>query len=82
MKVSLGRSSARSICSIFPLCIKMALHSKTPKSRQYPAKTITDVDYADDIALLSNTPTQAESLLHSMERAAGDISLNVNADKT
>ena len=29
----------------------------------YPAKTITDTDYADDIALLANAPTQAESLL-------------------
>ena len=25
-------------------------------SRRYPAKTITDADYADDIALLANTP--------------------------
>ena len=28
------------------------------RSRRYPAKTITDVDYADDIALLANTPNQ------------------------
>ena len=26
------------------------------RSRRYPAKTITDADYADDIALLANTP--------------------------
>ena len=31
------------------------------KSRRYPAKTITDADYADDIALLANTPNQAET---------------------
>ena len=41
-----------------------------------------DVDYADDIMLLANTPAQAESLLHSLERAAGGIGLHVNADKT
>ena len=29
------------------------------KSRRYPAKTITDSDYADDIAILANTPEQA-----------------------
>ena len=29
------------------------------RSRRYPAQTITDADYADDIALLANTPTQA-----------------------
>ena len=27
------------------------------RSRRYPAQTITDADYADDIALLANTPT-------------------------
>ena len=35
------------------------------RSRRCPAQTITDVDYADAIALLANTPTQAESLLHA-----------------
>ena len=34
------------------------------RSRRYPAKTITDADYADDIAILANTPNQAETLLH------------------
>ena len=38
---------------------------KKARSRQYPAETITDVDYADEIALLANTPAQTESLLHS-----------------
>ena len=41
------------------------------RSRRYPAKTITDADYADDIAILANTPNQA----------AG-IGLHVNAHKT
>ena len=48
----------------------------------YPAKTITDADYTDDIALLANTPNQAETLLHSLERAAAGIGLHVNAHKT
>ena len=52
------------------------------RSRKYPAKTITDVDYADDIAILANTPNQAETLLHSLERAAAGIGLYVNAHKT
>ena len=52
------------------------------RSRRYPAKTITDVDYADDIAILANTPKQAETLLHSLERAAIGIGLHVNARKT
>ena len=52
------------------------------RSRRYPATTITDADYADDIAILANTPDQAETLLHSLERAAASIGLYVNAHKT
>ena len=52
------------------------------RSRRYPTQTITDADYAYNIALLANTPTQAESLLHSLERATGGIGLHVNAGKT
>ena len=52
------------------------------RSRRYPAKTITDANYTDDIALLANAPTQAETLLHSLEQAAAGIGLYVNAHKT
>ena len=52
------------------------------RSKRYLAKTITDADYADDLALLANTPNQAETLLHSLERAAAGIGLHVNANKT
>ena len=52
------------------------------KSRRYPAKTFTDANYDDDIALLANAPTQAETLLHSLEWATAGISLHVNAHKT
>ena len=51
-------------------------------SRQYPAQTITDADYADDIGLLLNTPTQTESQLQSLEQTTGGIGLHVNSDKT
>ena len=52
------------------------------RSRRYSAQTIMDMDYTDDITLLVNTPTPAESLLLSLEQAAGGIGLYVNADKT
>ena len=45
------------------------------RSRRYPTEIITDADYADDIVLLANTPTQVETLLHSLEQAAVDIGL-------
>ena len=38
--------------------------------------------YADDIAMLANTPNQTETLLHSLEQAAAGIGLHVNAHKT
>ena len=47
------------------------------RSRRYPTQTVTDADYADDLA-----PAQAESLLHSLEKAAKNIGLYVNSDKT
>ena len=52
------------------------------RSRKYPTKTITDADYADDVAILANTPNQAETLLHRLELAAAGIGLHVNAHKT
>ena len=58
--------------------------TRTPliKVEGTPAKTITDADYADDIAILANTPNQAETLLHSLEQTAAGIGLHVNAHKT
>ena len=55
------------------------------RSRRYLAQTITDADYADDIALLANTPAQVwnePKAKHSLEQAAAGIGLHVNADKT
>ena len=51
------------------------------RSRRYPAQTIMDANYADDISLLAKTPAQAETMLHSLERAAAGIGFHVNAGK-
>ena len=45
-------------------------------------KTASSWKRKEDIALLVNTPNQAETLLHSSERAAAGIGLHVNAHKT
>ena len=52
------------------------------RNRRYPAKTITDTDYANDIALLANAPTQAETLQHSLGQATAGIGHHVNTHKT
>ena len=51
---------------------------KKTRSKWYPTEIITN---ADNLVLLANTPAQAKSLLHSLEQAAGGISLYMNADK-
>ena len=52
------------------------------RNRRYPAQIIIEADYTNVIALIANTPTLAEFLLHSLEQAAGGIGLHVNTDKT
>ena len=37
------------------------------RSIRYSTQTITNADYTTDIALQANSPTQAKSLLHSLE---------------
>ena len=59
-------------------CFKLAKE----RNVRYPTQTITDADYAYDIALLANTLAQAKSLQHRLKRAAGDIGPPVNANKT
>ena len=54
---------------------------KKTRSKRYPARTIMDFDYADNITLLANTPIHDESLLHSLEMTASVIGLHVNANK-
>ena len=52
---------------------------------EYIAETIADAVYADDLAILANTPAGAEYQLFSVQQAASGISLYVNSivwDKT
>ena len=52
------------------------------RSRRHPAVVITDTDYADDIALLSDLIQQAELLLHQVESASKLTGLHINETKT
>ena len=55
----------------------------TPRrSRQIPGKAITDLDFADDIALLSNDLEQAQRLLSNVEEECKRVGLHLNASKT
>ena len=78
---------------VFIICLDYVLRTSIDKmkensfkltkerSRRYPTHTTMDADYTNDIALLANTPAQAKTLLHRLEREAAGIGLYVNAHK-
>ena len=44
-------------------------------------ENMTDPDYADDLALLSNIPAEVESHLQHLKQAVRGIDLYMNANK-
>ena len=52
------------------------------KSKRHGAVTITDCDFADDLALLADTIADATQLLHLLEKAAAKMGLYINTSKT
>ena len=52
------------------------------KSSRHPSKHVTDVDFADDLALVSDNLKNAQALLASLESAANSVGLYLNDDKT
>ena len=52
------------------------------RSTRHPAKSITEVDYTYDLALLSDTMDKSTKLLHYIEEAASEIGLYISAGKT
>ena len=52
------------------------------KSRRHPKVVLTDLDFADDISLLSDKIEQVQKLLTSVETACKKVGLGINAKKT
>ena len=50
-------------------------------SSRYAPEKLTDVDYADDLAITADTITNATVLLHNLENATNEVGLYVNASK-
>ena len=79
---------------IFIICLdyvlRKAIDEKTDlgftliqgKSRRHPAKKISDADYADDIAVLTDYLEDTAKVLHNIEQLAQVIGLYVNSEKT
>ena len=55
---------------------------KWARSTRYPTETIADADYANDQALPTRTPVQAESLLDSLEAAARGLIIKMRSNNT
>ena len=58
------------------------LEIKPRQSSRHPAKYLTDTDFADDIALISNSLVNAQCLLQSLEQASNCVGLYLNESKT
>jgi hypothetical protein len=56
--------------------------TNTRQSSRYPATTIHDLDFADDIALLENTLDRAQMQLITTAKRANEVGLQVNIKKT
>ncbi|XP_020903545.1 uncharacterized protein LOC110241963 [Exaiptasia diaphana] len=55
----------------------------TPRrSRRYPKVVLADLDFADDIALLSDAIIQAQELLLRVETECSKVGLGLNGPKT
>ena len=79
------------VCDSSRLCLEnsnrwqredLGLHLEKRKSRRVSPEVITDFDFADDIALLSEEIQQAQELLSRVEMSVGKVGLRMNASKT
>ena len=76
---------------VLDYALRKAIHGReaelgftiTPRrSRRHQATVQTDLDFADDIALLSNDIRQAQELLDHVQTEAKKIGLGINSTKT
>ena len=56
----------------------LGFHLVKRKSRRTPPSTITDLDFADDIALITQEITQAQEMMKLVETNAYKIGLGIN----
>ena len=76
---------------VLDYCLRSAIEGKKERlsftirprwSRGVETLNITDLEFADDIAVLSDTDAQAQELLSNVENAALCVGLHMNAKKT
>ena len=76
---------------VLDFALRMAIHGKEAelgfqlekrRSRRVGPEEVTDLDFADDIALPSEEIEQAQELLCRVETPVGKVGLRMNAGKT
>ena len=55
---------------------------KPYRSRSVKAESLSDTDFADDIALIADTVKEVETLMQEVERVAASVGLKMNEGKT
>ena len=60
----------------------LGLTLQKSRGRRYPTVTISDADYADDLAHFEESCSDAEKLLHVLEEKANSVGSRVNIRKT
>ena len=58
----------------------LIISSTGTKSRGH-TEYLTDLDYADDLLIVSDTVEKVQTQLHSLQEAAGDVGLSINVGK-
>ena len=61
---------------------KLGFQLRKRKSRRVPPNTITYMDFADDIVLVSEGIKEAQEILYRVEKSAKRVGLSMNNGKT
>ena len=61
---------------------ELGFHLHRRRSRRVAPIVVTDLDFADDLAILTDEIEKAQEILSRLEREAGQVGLHCNATKT
>ena len=61
---------------------ELGFHFQKRQSQRVPPTIVTDLDSADDLALITEETEQAQEVLTRLEQEAGKVGLHCNAKKT
>ena len=60
---------------------KLGFEVQTRKSSRHPAIHVTDLDFADDLAIVTEEASHVQELLEALKDAAAEVSLNISSKR-